>query len=372
LPISEKPKNLRREYYPGLDGLRGIAILLVVFYHNFGFSNYFFFGWLGVDLFFVLSGFLITDLLLKTFHSPNYLKNFYVKRVLRIFPLYYFSLVLFLIILPLIKNFPLDFSYYINNQWWFWAYLQNWLLIFKDTGNATTALQHYWSLAVEEQFYLIWPLVILLFKKPKYLLAFAGVLLLGVIAIRFSLWTMQVKDLNYFGLYTFTRIDGICIGSMLAILQYMRSRFLNRNFTIVVLILAGFNFLFFFFNRQNEFSFPYLAIVGYTTFAVMFALLIHETVQGENKFINSVLDTPVLKFFGRISYGFYIFHWPVYLILYEYLAAWVRNSFSLSVSASQFIISIILTIIGLAVSIMSYYGFERHFLKMKKAFNGLT
>lgn len=369
MPISEKPKNFSREYYPGLDGLRGIAILLVVFYHNFGFSNYFFFGWLGVDLFFVLSGFLITDLLLKTFNSPNYLKNFYAKRVLRIFPLYYFSLVLFLIILPLIKNFPLDFSYYINNQWWFWAYLQNWLLILKDPGNATTALQHYWSLAVEEQFYLIWPWVILLVKKPKYLLALAGFLLLCVIGLRLTLWLMQVKDLNYFGLYTFTRIDGICIGSMLAILYYMRSRFLNRNFTIVVFALAGLNFLFYFFNRENQFSYPYLAIIGYTTFAAMFSLLIHETVRGENKFINSVLGNPVLKFFGNISYGFYIFHWPVYLILYEYTAAWIRDSFSLSFSASQFIISVILTLIGFAISVVSYYGFERHFLKLKKAFN---
>src|SRR5580765_1086061 len=90
----------KRPHYPALDGLRGLAILLVVFYHNFGFINYSFFGWIGVDLFFVLSGYLITDILLKTVNEPGYLRNFFARRVLRIFPLYYLSLIVFLLILP--------------------------------------------------------------------------------------------------------------------------------------------------------------------------------------------------------------------------------------------------------------------------------
>ena len=119
-----------RPYYPALDGLRGIAILLVVFYHNFGFINYFFFGWLGVDLFFVLSGFLITDILLKSSGRPGFLKNFYVRRVLRIFPLYYLTLFIFFILIPLLDLGVVGFEYYLNNQIWFWTYLQNWLFIF--------------------------------------------------------------------------------------------------------------------------------------------------------------------------------------------------------------------------------------------------
>jgi len=340
----------------------------VVFYHNFGFSNYFFFGWLGVDLFFVLSGFLITDILLKTKNSPGYLKNFYGRRVLRIFPLYYLSLFIFLIVLPRTDGFPIDLSYYINNQWWFWAYLQNWFLIFFDAGNTTTMIQHYWSLAVEEQFYIIWPFVILLIRKPGRFLVFTSLLLLGVISARFIIWQMHVKEFNYFGLYTYTRIDGLCIGSMLAVLMKINSSFLRKYSSVVVFTLAGFNFLFYFFNRRHEFSFPYLAIIGYTTFAIVFALVVYEAVARENKIINFILGIRLLRFFGKISYGLYVFHWPVYLILYKYADNWIHKNLAIADQYAQTSTSIALTLTGIAVSIISFYGFEKHFLKMKKLF----
>lgn len=361
--------TVQRTHYPALDGLRGIAILLVVFYHNFGFTKYFFFGWLGVDLFFVLSGFLITGILLKTVNAKGYFKKFYAKRILRIFPLYYLSLILFLIILPGIKDFPLDFSFYIENQWWFWAYLQNWFLIFHNAGNATTAIQHYWSLAVEEQFYLLWPFVIFFIRKPKILLSIALLMLLAVIGTRLYLWTMQVKDFNYYGLYTFSRIDGICIGSSLAILQYMKSTFIKKYFTAVVLLLAGMNFLFYFTNRLNQYSLPYLAIVGYTTFAVLFALLVNEATEGKTKIINYFLEISLLKFFGKISYGLYVFHWPVYLILYGYTEQWVQDSFNITGSNLHILVSALLTLTGILISVISFYFFEKHFLKMKKAYD---
>lgn len=363
-----KPLAENRTYYPSIDGLRGIASLIVVFTHNFGFTKFFFFGWIGVDLFFVISGFLITQILLQTKDEPHYFRNFYIRRVLRIFPLYYLTLIFFFLIVPYIKSFPLDMSYYINNQWWFWTYLQNWFLIFYDPGNNTTVIQHYWSLAVEEQFYLLWPWVIVLIKKPKYLLAFAGALLLAVIATRFTLWTLKIRDLNYLGLYTFTRIDGICVGSMLALLRYKHSNFLEKHFTTVVLFLAGINFIFYFFNKPYQFTYPYLAIVGYTTFAVLFALLVHEAVEGKNKVLNFVFGNRVLRFFGKISYSLYVFHWPVYLIFSDWVYKWLASHFTLSGYLLNLITSILLTLAGIAVGICSYYGFEKHFLKLKKVF----
>lgn len=359
------PEHPNRQYYPALDGLRGLAILLVVVYHNFGFINVFFFGWLGVDLFFVLSGFLITDILLKTAGKKDYLKNFYVRRVLRIFPLYYFCLLLFLVILPRL-NIQFDIKYYTDNQLWLWTYLQNWLYTFKNPG-ATNTLNHLWSLAVEEQFYLLWPLVIVLLRKPKYLLVFISLLLVAVLGLRLWIWTNHIADLAYFNLYTFTRIDGICIGCMIALLQRINPRFLKEYTTAIVLFFAALNFAFFFINRSYHFAFPYLALVGYTTFAMMFGLLVNEAVTKETKLINLLFNIPLLKFFGKISYGFYVLHWPLYILLSPLLFSLLSKMTTGAVL--QFSISVIATLASIAISWLSYQYFERYFLKLKERFS---
>lgn len=353
-----------RQYHPALDGIRGFAILLVVVYHNFGFINYFFFGWLGVDLFFVLSGFLITDILLKTLGTKNYLRNFYVRRVLRIFPLYYLCLILFLLIIPRITT-RFDVQYYTDNQIWIWAYLQNWLYIFKDPGQYN-ALNHLWSLAVEEQFYLLWPIVILFLRKPKYLLITISLLLIGVLGLRLWIWNNQVADLAYFNLYTFTRIDGICIGSMIALLQRINPQFLKNYTPAIVLFFAASNFIFFFINRSYQFSFPYLALVGYTTFAMIFGLLVNEAVTKETKLITQIFTNPVLRFFGKISYGFYIFHWPVFLLLSPALFSFGSKYFD--GTALSIAVSISATITAVIFSWVSYRYFEKYFLTLKDKF----
>jgi peptidoglycan/LPS O-acetylase OafA/YrhL len=355
-----------RSHYPVLDGLRGLAILLVVFYHNFGFINYFFFGWLGVDLFFVLSGFLITDILLKTRNSPNYLRNFYGRRILRIFPLYYLTLIIFFVLFPAFHFKPINFDYYLHNQSWFWLYIQNWLFIFYPGPSSATVLTHFWSLAVEEQFYLAWPFIILLLKRPKTILYLLIFLLLGVITLRFILWTYQIENLAYFNLYTFSRIDGICIGSMLAVLRTINPKAILRYFTLIVLGLAALNFLFYFFNSQNQFSFPYLAIVGYTTFAVIFGLLVNEGIEGQNVVINTIFSFPLLRFFGRISYSLYVFHWPIYIILAPVFQKWLMNN--VKMNNAPMLSSIITTVIALILALISFQFFEKKFLSLKKNF----
>jgi peptidoglycan/LPS O-acetylase OafA/YrhL len=354
-----------RSYYPALDGLRGVAILLVVLYHNFGFIKQSFFGWLGVDLFFVLSGFLITDILLKTLGQANYLRNFYLRRILRIFPLYYLTLVLFLFVLPPLTSEKIEWTYYQENQGYFWIYLQNWLFIFRNPANADI-LNHYWSLAVEEQFYIFWPLVVLLLKKTRWLLIFISLLLLSLVLFRFLLWILEIENIAYYNLYTFTRIDGICIGCIVALLVHMNFTIIRRYTTGIVLAFALINFGFYFFNRFYDFSFPYLALVGYSTFGMMFGLLVYEAVSRETRLINYIFNIRLLKFFGRISYGLYIFHWPVYLLANAYLLVFAKDH--LPTLIAQVSVSLIAVVIAVAISWFSFRYFEKYFLKLKERY----
>src|SRR5258706_12080710 len=145
------PTTFTRSYYPALDGLRGIAILLVIACHNFNFLPWFEFGWIGVDLFFVLSGFLITDILLSTKASKNFLQNFYIRRILRIFPLYYGVLLLFFILAPAFRNLDVQYDYYHSYQAMSWFHLQNSLYIFHQKPSDFFLLNHFCSLSLEAQ-----------------------------------------------------------------------------------------------------------------------------------------------------------------------------------------------------------------------------
>lgn len=359
--------NTARPYYPALDGLRGVAILLVVFLHNFGFMNYFFFGWLGVDLFFVLSGFLITEILLNTIYKPNFLRNFYMRRVLRIFPLFYLTLIVCLLILPTIKSLNLEAGYYTNNQFWLWTYLQNWLFVFKEPYGDKILL-HTWSLAVEEQFYLVWPFIILLIRKPKRLLAVATLILFAVIISRYAIWIYKIEDLAYGSLYTFTRIDGLCIGSILALLMRTNPGFLKKYTTLIVLLMAAINFGFYFINTQQSVTLPYLAFVGYTTFAVLFGILVYEAVTGESKIIQFLLNNYILKFFGRISYGLYVYHWPVYILLFPYFRDLILNKTNINYLVAETGSGIIVTTAAVLLSLLSYRYFEKPFLQLKNKY----
>lgn len=362
----ETPK---RSHYPALDGLRGIAILLVVLYHNFGFIRHSYFGWLGVDLFFVLSGFLITSILINDVDEKGFLKKFYVRRILRIFPLYYFVLILFLLVFPAVGYFTKELDYFVSNQWWFWTYLQNWLFSFQLTEDAKI-LTHLWSLAVEEQFYLVWPFVILLVKSPRRLFLIMAAVLAFVIIARSVIWLYKIEDLNYTTLYTFTRIDGICIGSMIALLMKFRPKLIAVNFTFIILGLAVINFIFYFLNYQNKNGYPYFAFVGYTTFCAMFGLLLHEIVSTSNSsFLNRLFSLRPLRFFGKISYGFYVFHWPVYMMSYSSFFYFLKRNIQLTDNITIICAALLSTGLALIISVISYYFFESYFLKLKKKFD---
>lgn len=355
-----------RKHIPALDGLRGLACLTVVIYHNFGYiQKYIFFGWVTVDLFFTLSSFLITDILLRALNKPNYLRNFYARRFFRIFPLYYLSLIIFLIILPQFST-PLRLEYYTDNQIYFWTYLQNWLFVFKPPV-ITDSLNHFWSLAVEEQFYLIWPLIILIIRKPRHLQIAVSALLVIVNGLRLWAWLQYVPGFSYYNLYTFTRIDGICIGSMVALLRIISPGFLSRYTAGVVLFFAALNFGFFFINREFDFSFPYLALVGYSTLAMLLGLLLNQAITGETKIINSIFNFSFFRFVGKISYGFYIFHWPLYRGLGPALHSKALNYMGETTAA--IFTSATASLLALLLSWISFKYFESPFLKLKDRFS---
>jgi peptidoglycan/LPS O-acetylase OafA/YrhL len=147
---------------------------------------------------------------------------------------------------------------------------------------------------------------------------------------------------------------------MMALLRQFNSRFLQKNIATIVLTLAGLNFIFYFFNNAYSFSFPFLAIIGYTTFAVVFGILVNEAVNN-NKTVVLLFDNSIMKFFGRISYGLYIFHWPIYLILLKLMS-----------NFPNLITSLIATIIAIILSWLSFEFFEAKILKLKKNFKYTT
>lgn len=353
-----------RQYYPALDGLRGLCCLLVIFYHMFYFaiSQYLHLIWISIDIFFVLSGFLITNILLNTPLNKKSIKIFYFKRALRVFPLYYLVLIIFLIIFPLFNIGYLSFKYYVDNQLWFWFFLQNWLLTFKPTNQS--GLVHLWSIAVEEQFYLLWPLIILVFKKPSKLLFIIGGLLIAVLITRFFLWNIKSETIAYGNLYSFTRIDGICVGCIVAILKKMKPEFLNKNIAIIVILTALLNFAFYFLNKNN--SMPYFGIAGFFTFSVVVGLLVDEIARNSNSIFTIFFNISFLKFIGKISYGTYIFHLPIYIILRPVIEQWSDNNIGFMPSA--YFTSSILTLFSFVVGYLSYKYFEKYFMGLKKGF----
>jgi peptidoglycan/LPS O-acetylase OafA/YrhL len=361
------PQAEQKKYYPALDGLRGLAILMVVIMHNFRFMNYFFFGWLGVDLFFVISGFLITDILLNTAGKPHYLRNFYMRRVIRIFPVFYVAMAVCLFVIPVFFK-ELNITYYRENQVYLWTYLQNWLFIFRPPYGDPILL-HSWSLAVEEQFYIFWPLIILLVKDPKRLLVISCFLLLAVAITRYLIWINQIESLSYSSLYTFTRIDGICIGAMIALLFRISPSWLKKNTTWIVLLMAAINLGFYLINNSQSFSLPYRAFVGYTTFAVLFGVLLYETVMNKSPIIRFLFDNSFMRFFGKISYGFYVYHWPITLIMLPAIMSWMKEHFKWGGDLYLYLGSTIVTLVAISVSYISYRFFEKPLLQLKKKYN---
>ena len=371
------PPRVTGEPIPALDGVRGLAILLVLAHNLNPFSstgrplerwieydsN---FGWVGVQLFFVLSGFLITGILLDTRGAPRYLRAFFARRVLRIFPLYYGVLVGGLLVLPALGLAPHRLLADPEHRVWLWIYLVNWA---EPLGRGVAAFPHFWSLAVEEQFYLVWPFVVR-HATPRRLLAITGGVMLAALAARIA---VRRAGLGGEAAYMFTvcRMDALAVGAAVAALIRMPAAhaWLARQRVRIAtgagaLFVAGF---------ATTGGYARASIAdqtwGYTILALVFAALVlivvldHERGRG---WLGAIFQHPILRSFGTYSYGIYLFHQFInQLIGVPLLDRLLPRGVGIK---AGIVYMVAVTAASYAVAFVSYHGFEKHFLALKKHF----
>lgn len=358
------PVSSQKKYIPQLDGIRGLAILLVVTFHYFGFIKIFSFGWTGVDLFFVLSGYLITSRLYDLKKEKNYFSKFYTNRALRILPVYYLTLILFYTAINLfVKSENVGaFNFYNRNWWSFLLFFQNWTFI-KEMP-AAKHLQHFWSLAVEEQFYLIWPMFIFLFIDKKWLNHLIILLLIIIMFARSLIYVRYpaFEDYPKYFYNTFCRMDSFMIGGCFFLFQDKKiiTLFAKYFFIPLIIIAAG---IYFTNTKQNN---PFTSTVGYTILAVFFAGFLNYCIINPGSIIGKCFKAKWLRFMGKVSYGFYIYHWLVLLVLQPKLIVWLNRLFFNKEEIILWLSLILCILFSLLLSVISYFYFESYFLKLKK------
>jgi peptidoglycan/LPS O-acetylase OafA/YrhL len=350
-------------HLPSLDGFRGLAVLLVMFVHfstnanSLGYYNAITslssIGWIGVDLFFVLSGFLITRILYDAKTKPNYFKRFYIRRTLRIFPLYYLAIVVVSLIYAL---WPFDELGWPENPLFVVFYLTNFLI---SAGGSAGFLDHFWSLAVEEHFYLIWPFFVLKFARHQLMM----VALFVIVAAPLLRAYFVLNGFNFYTAYMLTpcRMDSLAIGAFvaLAVCGSGFSSHVSRAAWAAVVIGGGALAFIFFGLGMISPSDPVIATVGFSIIGVAAAGLLVLTVVW--KPLTVLFSLPVMRWFGKYSYGLYVWH-PIVGMLIFYSG--LREQFPASVQNS--LIWLWLAVgLSLAIAWLSYNLWEAQFLRLK-------
>tara|TARA_B110000977_G_C10972516_1_gene452872 strand:+ start:38 stop:1132 length:1095 start_codon:yes stop_codon:yes gene_type:complete len=355
------------KYIKQLDSLRAIAVILVIISHWFSKShilNHFPNGTIGVDMFFVLSGFLITSILFQNRTIPNVtrgeiLKVFYARRTLRIFPIYYLTI---FILLAFSKytgtSIKSDFLYY-------FTYTSNFNFLIK--GHWDGMLSHLWSLAVEEQFYLIWPWLII-FTKKKHLIYIITLFILVGLSSR-----LIFNDLSLSRILTTSCFDSFGIGALLSWFIHFKEKRLKMFYSIsmifslilISLVIYG-NF---------AFSIHYWTIIPSSTansiISIWLITYIYINRTSNKRIFRFFLDSPILIFLGKISYGIYLYH-----NIIPRFTGIIKNShvikssetFNLLLNLPYFML-IFNSVLLVIISWGSFKIIELPFLKLKKKFN---
>lgn len=347
------------KHHKELDGVRGLAAIMVMFFHFFQYHGVHgsviknavqkmsIFGQTGVTLFFVLSGFLITRILLKTKSENNFFKAFYARRVLRIFPLYYLFLIIYYFVLPALTNGAVaPFA----QQWYYWVYLQNFALTFNW---ANTGPNHFWSLAVEEHFYFFWPLIVYFLPAKKVVTAAWSLIVVSFIT------RMVLLNAGYGVFYfTFTNLDALVAGALLATREnkYGLQSFKAKKFayllgalllpTLVMWVFTGGKSL----AAVQALKFPLIAFVYYALIGLIIS-------TGQRKVTAALFKNKPILYAGKISYGLYVYH-PLIFLYYSayYTTGYVVLDMAICFAAA------------LLAATASYYLFEVKILYFKKYF----
>lgn len=348
---------------PELDGLRGCAILLVTVWHSLmlidpskGMINdliwrFSVFGRTGVDLFFVLSGFLIVGILHDHKESDRYFSTFYARRALRILPPYLILIGIFYVLTRL-RGTP----YYFGSQvptWALLSFVQNWFFV-STQGSEPAVITGTWSLAIEEQFYLVIPALVWCVPR-RYLLSI--LLAIGLTSAAARAIYFWANPSNFYAPYVMTplRLDGLAFGAAIAVAY--------RNDAVRTWIFAHIRIIrwaclsllsvvpFFAWSLRSTIAHQLLYYTGHFYLAVLYALiLILATCPGEGR-TKSILRSPILGFFGLISYSLYLFHTPA--------KAAVFHLFKGSVERLQTVSDAVLMVVSAAIAIVFCLGLYR-------------
>ena len=365
---------------PALDGLRGIAIILVMLHH---FTYYrpesgidgligdvLFLGWTGVDLFLVLSGFLITGILLDTRASERYFTTFYARRFLRIFPLYYLVLFIAFVVLP---KFPTQHAVLLGQdgpvnlppQWPYWFYLTNFFIA--ESGWVHGWVDVAWTLAIEEQFYLVWPLVIWL-CPPRLVAPLCAVILVAEPAARIY---ARERDFPVLWVYVLTwyRLDGFAIGGLLA-WAHRRGLLPLIDRWVPVVVIAGVAGILvctimgghtWWWNRwMQQYGYSLIAIVAG-------AMLVSAVNRPADSLWPWMLSAGWLRAFGKYSYGMYLIHAPVMRAVREYVLDPLEYE-AIAPWNAQFLFFGLATAPTFALAWLSWRLFEAPILRLKARF----
>ncbi|MDQ1300437.1 MAG: hypothetical protein QG637_355, partial [Chloroflexota bacterium] len=320
-PAKPKGHSPRLPYLPALDGLRALAVIAVLFYHADLRPQSVPGGFLGVEVFFTISGYLIASLLLSEWRETGRiaLRQFWLRRARRLLPAL-FAVIIGALAFSVIFL-PDEVASLRSDALAAFGYSTNWYLIFSnksyfETVGRPSMLRHLWSLAVEEQFYVIWPLAFTLamrrWRERSVLIgvivvALASAILMGVV------YQPDVDPSRvYYG--TDTRAAGILIGVALAFVWAPgRSEGRGARLPLDVIGFAALGALLFFCLKLAEFD-PFLYRGGFTLVGLSAAILVAASVHRKSRILPAVLGFPALRWVGLRSYGIYLWHWPVFML----------------------------------------------------------